>query len=262
MLVREERLSESTRDMLLSWSPSGFSVFVGDPVAPHEIESRERLARYVVKPAIALERLSYNPETCRVTVTSTKRDEQRELTALDFMADLSVHVPDHGEHTVLYYGRASNRARGERNKAMASDTPPATAPAAASPGPAPPRGRKAFRLAWAALLKRVWNIEALRCSVCDGTMRILSAIQNAVTVARILKHLGLSTQPRAPDPHRCEDRDPDVAARHSLFHAVRQEHEYSDVGPDDLTGQAAPGDTWPDADPDHGWPMDEPHPED
>src|SRR5208282_6574200 len=113
-----------------------------------------------------------------------------------------------------------------------ADSPPATVPPSGSPGPAPPRGRKAFRLACAALLKRVWHIEALRCSVCDGAMRILSAIQNAITVSRILKHLGLSTQPRAPDPHRCEDRDPDVAARHPLYF-VREEAECQ-AGVDDL----------------------------
>jgi hypothetical protein len=263
MLVQEERLSETTQDMLLSWEYSGFSVFVGDPVAPDQVESRERLARYVVKPAIALDRLSYTPETCRVTVHSSKRREQRELTALDFMADLAVHVPDHGEHTVLYYGRASNRARGERKKTLAqSPSREGGLPPAVSPAPAPPRGRKAFRLAWAALLKRVWHIEALRCHVCDGAMRILSAIQNAKTVLRILQHLGISTQPRAPDPHRCEDRDPDVAARHPLFYPVRPDEQHSECGGDDTGASDTSGDEWPATDPDYEWSMDEPHPED
>lgn len=255
MLVWEERLSESTRDMLLSWNPSGFSVFVGEPVAPHQTESRERLARYVVKPAIAIERLSYNPETCRVTVSSTKRGEQRELTALDFLADLAVHIPDHGEHTVRYYGRASNRARGERRKAQTeAQATTATAPGPPVPSPDPatpmPRGRKAFRPAWAALLKRVWDIDALRCSVCNGAMRILSAIQKVDTITRILKYLGLSTRPRAPDAHRCEDRDPDVAARHPLLH------------PDAVDGGSQVESWGPDPDPDSEWPMDPPHPED
>jgi hypothetical protein len=93
-----------------------------------------------------------------VTVHSSKRGEQQELTALDFMADPAVHVPDHGEHTVLYYSRASNRARGERKKTLVQ--PPSSEgelPPAVSLAPALPRGRKAFRLAWAALLKRVWH---------------------------------------------------------------------------------------------------------
>ncbi|MHB2019831.1 MAG: transposase, partial [Candidatus Xenobia bacterium] len=149
--------------MLQSWNPSGFSVFVGEPVDPHQTESRERLARYVVKPAVALDRMLYNPDTCRVTVRSTKRGEQRELTAPDFLADLAVHIPDLGEQTVRYYGRASNRARGERRKAQTEPSgtsapvpgPPAPDPGPPAPVPGPPapatvpatpvpRGRKAF----------------------------------------------------------------------------------------------------------------------
>jgi hypothetical protein len=101
-------------------------------------------------------------------------------------------------------------------------------------------------------LKRVWDIDALRCSVCNGAMRILSAIQKAETIKRILKHLGLSTQPRAPDPHYCEDRDPEVAARHPLFHPGEGYRGTDDRGTDD----------WPVADPDYDWPLDAPHHED
>ena len=74
------------------------------------------------------------------------------------------------------------------------------------------------------------------------------------TIQRILQHLGLSTQPKGPDPHYCEDRDPDVAARHPLFHAPPGD---SDAG----TDVSGAGD-WPVADPDYEWPMDAPHAED
>jgi hypothetical protein len=79
---------------------------------------------------------------------------------------------------------------------------------------------------------------------------------------RILQHLGLSTQPRAPDPHRCEDRDPDVAARHPLFHPVRHDADHSGGDGDDTGARDTSGDEWPATDPDYEWPMDEPHPED
>ena len=110
------------------------------------------------------------------------------------------------------------------------------------------------------MLKRVWHIDALRCHVCDGAMRILATIENPKTVVRILRHLGLSTRPRAPDPHRCEDRDPAVAARHPLFHPVRPDTELSEGAGDDTA--ATSGDEWPATDPDYEWPMDEAHPED
>jgi hypothetical protein len=118
---------------------------------------------------------------------------------VDFLADLSAHVPDHGEHTVLYYGRASNRSRGERKKVQTEGVEPQATPAA-DVGVLPVT-RKSFRISWAALLKRVWHIDALRCPRCHGALIMISAIQKAEVILRILNHLGLSDQPRAPDPH-------------------------------------------------------------
>ena len=43
MLVRQQHLEQDTADRLLRWSRSGFSVFVGEPIAPHADESMLRL---------------------------------------------------------------------------------------------------------------------------------------------------------------------------------------------------------------------------
>ena len=56
MLVREERLHEATAERLASWSHSGFSVFVGRSIEPDDEEARLRLARYLVKGPVSLER--------------------------------------------------------------------------------------------------------------------------------------------------------------------------------------------------------------
>ena len=77
-----------------------------------------------------MERLAYDAARCQVEVRSDTRGECRTLSALDFVAELSVHVPDRRGHTVHYPG---------------------------------PLSRKAFRRSWAELLKKVWNIDALLC---------------------------------------------------------------------------------------------------
>jgi hypothetical protein len=41
MLVRAERLAPETRERLLAWAPSGFSVFVGDAIAAENAASRD-----------------------------------------------------------------------------------------------------------------------------------------------------------------------------------------------------------------------------
>ena len=52
------------------------------------------------------------------------------------------------------------------------------------------------RLRWAELLKRVFELDALRCPVYPGKMRVLAAISQPDVARRILKCLSLS--PRAP----------------------------------------------------------------
>ena len=155
MLVRRHRLAEKTRQRLLSWEHSGFSVWVEAPILPEEVSSRLRLARYLVKAPVSLERLECNEGACTVVCTCSKRDERRTLTALDFMAELSQHIPDRGQNAVVYHGRYSNRSRGERRKVAAGTVSPLPDPGtagAADPDPGFGLKRRAFRLAWAALL--------------------------------------------------------------------------------------------------------------
>jgi hypothetical protein len=73
--------------------------------------------------------------------------------------------------------------------------------AGVGPGLVPPR-----RLAWADLLKRVFEVDALRCPKCDGQMRVLSAITDPIVAGRILRCLRLP--PRAPPRASAKDREP------------------------------------------------------
>jgi len=52
------------------------------------------------------------------------------------------------------------------------------------------------RLAWADLLQRVFEVDALACPKCGGRMRVLSAITDPIVAARILRCLSLPA--RAP----------------------------------------------------------------
>jgi hypothetical protein len=120
LLVRRDRLAQSTADRLMQWSPTGFSVWLGDPIYPHEVESRLRLARYLVKPSIALNRMEYDAKTCMVKYTSVSQGRSRTLTALDFMADLVIHISDPHEHSVSYLGRCSTRETSDPHVAHAA----------------------------------------------------------------------------------------------------------------------------------------------
>ena len=51
---------------------------------------------------------------------------------------------------------------------------------------------------WAALLKKVWDIDALKCPKCGGRMKVISFIEQPSVIRRILKHLDLWEDARPP----------------------------------------------------------------
>jgi hypothetical protein len=69
--------------------------------------------------------------------------------------------------------------------------------------PAPGIREHAVRVRWAALLQRVFEIEALRCPRCGSTMRLISAIEDPDVARRILECMRLPARapPLAPIRH-------------------------------------------------------------
>jgi len=69
-------------------------------------------------------------------------------------------------------------------------------PAVADPANAKNKGDHRHRnYSWAQLLKRVFEIDVLKCPRCGGRMRILAAINPPETIHKILDCLGLPTRP-------------------------------------------------------------------
>jgi hypothetical protein len=112
------------------------------------------------------------------------------FTPAELIAKLLPLVPRPRKHVVRFHGVLAPAA-----VARSWIVPRAEAPATASPKPKTPPG-KTCRLPWAALLRRVFLVDALACPRCHGRMRIVAAVMDAATVERILRHLG--HEPRAP----------------------------------------------------------------
>ena len=100
------------------------------------------------------------------------------FSALDFLAEVTQHIPDKGEHLVRYYGWYSHRQRGIRKRTRqvgqvesdkltidrsALDTQTSATGGALS--------------AWARLIKRVYEVDPLECPCCGGQMKIVSFIE-------------------------------------------------------------------------------------
>jgi hypothetical protein len=131
--------------------------------------------------------------------SGTKRNFQI-LSALDFLAEFTQHIPPHGAHLIRYYGWYSNKARGMRQKRQQAAAEAAARPSnpedAARPSPA-----RCSRT-WAMLIKRVYEVDTLACPQCGGRMKVIAFIEppQGEVIEKILRHCGLwrCSAPQAP----------------------------------------------------------------
>jgi hypothetical protein len=113
---------------------------------------------------------------------------------LDFLAEVTQHIPDPGEHLIRYYGWYSNQTRGQR----AQRRPAAAATGIPARWPTAPEARQG----WAALIKQVYEADPLCCPGCGAELKIIAFIERHQTevIEKILRHCGLWDQPSARAP--------------------------------------------------------------
>ena len=115
-----------------SWEHSGFSVDNSAYLSPGETFGLERLAQYILRCPFSLARVVRLTEDGSVIYRAEKdhcrrfpgpasgdlrggpRRNFQVFRALDFLAELTQHIPEKGEHLVRYYGWYSHRQRGIR----------------------------------------------------------------------------------------------------------------------------------------------------
>ena len=114
---------------------------------------------------------------------------------LDFLASVTQHIPNKGEHQIRYYGWYSNKNRGMRQGKKQ------TANAEANNEPLTEFQRQR-RMTWAAFIKCVYEVDPLKCPKCGAEMKIISFIEKRQTdvIEHILRHCGLWKDkiPRSP----------------------------------------------------------------
>lgn len=167
-----------------------------------------RLARYCARHPVALGRLAYRADTGTVTYQSDKASGPaagaETMEALEFLARVVSHIPNKGQVLQRYYGWYANRTRGIRRRADVPDQAPTVAAEAAPPALADARRR------WAELLRRIFEVDPLRCPRCGHQMRIIGFITQPGVIDRILTHLRRTAIParrsRAPPRRRTAPR--------------------------------------------------------
>jgi hypothetical protein len=73
------------------------------------------------------------------------------------------------------------------------------------------------RMRWAALLQRVFEVDALQCPQCGSTMRLISAIEDPTVARKILECLGLPARAPPIEPAGADTPDPGQSEGDWLF---------------------------------------------
>ena len=196
---------------------AGFSLYAGPRIDPCAAEHRERLIRYVCRPPIAEGRLSVMQDG--YILYKLKRPFQGgthsvRLHPFAFLERLCTLVPRPRQHQLTYAGvlaPASPRRRAiipaPTPRRRRPTIPPKCAKSAreqTSEGEKAPRKKPRSRartnpyIRWSELLRRSFGIDIFTCPHCNGRRRILAFLDDPVVVHKILDHLGLPKEPRAP----------------------------------------------------------------
>jgi len=184
----------------------GLDLHAGVSVAASDRQGLERLCRYLCRPPVShdrLEQLDDEHVGLRLKTPYSDGTTHLVLHAHEFLQRLCALVPRPGTHRVHYHGLLAPAARDRRRVVPA--------PQLVDDGPSDGEEEEAIavdiedderrrrptvrKLLWAALLQRVFGIDALRCPKCDGRMRVIATIIEAKVVKAILDALGLESAP-------------------------------------------------------------------
>jgi hypothetical protein len=174
----------------------GMSLHAGVSVAAEDRAALERLARYVLRPPIASERLERLGDG---RILYRMRHPWRDGTThivfqpAELMARLAALVPPPRAHEIRYHGILGPAATWRDHVVPAPSTP---ADRGDARGHGEHRVPRAQRIAWAELLAHVFATDALRYPRCGSRMRPVATIRSPAAVTAILECLDLPT--RAP----------------------------------------------------------------
>ncbi len=185
ILFFEDRklLNNKLARSLRSWKHSGFSIESGARI--YDDASRRDLAQYIIRGPVSLEKVAWNPDQDEVSWTAKEtgqyKGELRSFESLEFIARITLHIPPKGKQLVRRYGVYSSRELGTWKER----------PALRGRAPGKWYGRESIqgdglpadsdetlevadlsrRKAWARLLKKVYEVEAMGCPRCGGDLR-------------------------------------------------------------------------------------------
>jgi hypothetical protein len=205
LLVQRELLNDDFARNLLSWKHSGFSI--DNSVRILDEPAQESLAEYIARPPISLKKIRYEPFKGRVLFHTTYSEYFKEnlhmFDALDFLAQLTQHIPPKRLQLIRRYGLYASRTKGrwEEMPWVAERAPEGWKAVHKRGGVADDLGYEplsdeheavddgARKRAWARLLAKVYEVDPFVCPKCGAEMKAIAIIEDPDELKRILRHL-------------------------------------------------------------------------
>jgi hypothetical protein len=190
-------------DKPLCTSKDGFTLHAATRAGAMDTQGREALCKYVLRPAVAQERITHGPDgLVRISLKKAFADGTVavDMDPLSLLCRLAASVPPPKLHTVRYAGVLA-----PASKLRSRIVPKVAAPANDTATSAEPPERRVsgsrYR-PWAELLQRCFSIDVLSCPACGGRMRLVALVTEPKSIRRFLRGLGEPTEPPVREPAR------------------------------------------------------------
>jgi len=171
---------------------AGFDLHANVEVPAADRARLEQLCRYLLRPAVAQDRLRLLDDGRIVlTLKTAWADGTRQLMfePLDLLEKLAALTPRPRINLVLYHGVLAPHSNW-RARVVASGAPPAKAPVVASATPdangEPTTAPACRHWAWADPMRRAFDIDVLACPRCGGRLRLIATVEDPDAIRAIL----------------------------------------------------------------------------
>jgi len=164
MLMKKWLLTAERLKLMESWVHSGFNIDASVCIGAEDRMGRENLARYLIRAPFSAEKITYNVAESTV-IYETKRatganGNYESFDPLDYLAAVTLHISNRGEHLVRYCAHYSSVQRGRHRRQETEKQPLGSIPVPLSDeiGAA-----KTARGNWARFIKKVFEVDPLLC---------------------------------------------------------------------------------------------------
>jgi hypothetical protein len=185
LLHKQQVISDDLATNLMSWPHSGFHVHASDPFPATDKEQLERRLAYAFRTPVSLSQITYR--NTGVTLR-TRKGNTLLFSPLDFLARLTLHIPDTYQHMRRYAGLYASATR--RFLGLQKKTPAVTV----SDHPCLPR--------WARLISKIFGSLPIECPRCKKTMSLQGFETQLTIIVTWIPQLTRAPPPKPFTPYR------------------------------------------------------------